>query len=221
MLVYFALTLSGRSSRATLVPTSLYWLTGLSGAVPVSVTLSGLSPRRSPYLTERPTSPLTETTPLVTVRAATGAFNRAAASRSKACRASAAAARSCGPPRSIEELEVVAPWSGVTWVSSRTAESWPISRSSSSPAICSMPVVLPCPSSHLPKMIVAVLSGCTAIQELISLGSGGPPVAARAHGSPATLKPTMRAPPLRRSRRENLVAVRVSVMMRLMASLRP
>ena len=166
------------------MPTSRYWLTGLRGAVPVSATLNGLSPNRSPYLTERLASPLTDTTPLATESSATGAFNRAAASRSSACLASAAAARSCGPPRSIEELEVVAPWFGVTWVSSRTAESWPMSRSSSSPAICSMPVVLPCPSSHLPKMMVAVLSGCTAIQESICLGSGGPPVCARGGRQP-------------------------------------
>ena len=172
MLVYLALTLSGRSRRATRVPTSLYCSTGLRGAVPVSFTLNGLSPRSSPYLTERPGSPATDTTPLATVSASTGAFNRAAASRMSAARASAAAARSCGPPRSIDELEVVAPWSGVTWVSSRTALSWPMSRSSSSPAICSMPVVLPWPSSHFPKMMVAVLSACTATQESIWAGIG-------------------------------------------------
>ena len=44
-----------------------------------------------------------------------------AASPSSAWRASAAAARTCGPPRWIDELELVAPWSGVTLVSSRTA----------------------------------------------------------------------------------------------------
>ena len=43
----------------------------------------------------------------------------------------------------IDELEVVAPWLGTVLVSSRTDLSWLISRSSSSPAICSRPVVLP------------------------------------------------------------------------------
>ena len=65
-------------------------------------------------------------------------------------RASAAAARICGPPRSIEALETVAPWFGTTLVSSWTDRTWLMSRSSSSAAICRSPVVAPWPNSPLP-----------------------------------------------------------------------
>ena len=71
------------------------------------------------------------------------------------CRASAAAARSGGPPRWIDELELVAPWSGVTWVSEphRRKATASYRDQSSSPAICQKTGgVLPkLASSHLPK----------------------------------------------------------------------
>src|SRR5439155_396729 len=108
-------------------------------------------------------------------------------------------------------------WFGVTLVSSWAARSWLMSRSSSSPAICSMPVVLPWPSSHLPKYTVAVLSACMAIHESMAFGSGGPATSPRAAAAdsgsaPVMLKPTTRAPPpLSKSRREKLVSLRMSV----------
>ena len=61
---------------------------------------------------------------------------------------------------------------GVTFVSTRAAETWLMARSSSSAAICSIPVVVPWPSSTLPMNTVAVLSACTAIHESRSSGSG-------------------------------------------------
>ena len=71
-------------------------------------------------MTERKSpSPSTDTTPLFTTRLLTCTPSRRAAISSSARRASAAAARNCGPPRSIDELELVAPWFGVTWVSRR------------------------------------------------------------------------------------------------------
>ncbi len=56
-------------------------------------------------------SPSTDTTPSVTTRLLICKPRRRDASSSSARRASAAAARKCGPPRSIDELELVAPWS--------------------------------------------------------------------------------------------------------------
>src|SRR5215204_5583231 len=121
-------------------------------AARVDLRLNGLSPSRSPYLTERkPFSPSTDTTPFDTVRLPVCTPSRTAARANSAWRASAAAARSAGAPRWIDELELVAPWFGVTLVSMRTALTWLISRSSSSAAICNRPVVLPCPISILPK----------------------------------------------------------------------
>src|SRR6266478_4973812 len=71
--------------------------------------LNGLSPRRSPYLTERrPASPSTDTTPFDTVRLPICTPSRAEDMSSSAWRASAAAARTCGPPRWIDEIELVA-----------------------------------------------------------------------------------------------------------------
>ena len=102
-------------------------------------------------MTERVGWPSIETTPFDTVRLPVCTPSRVEARASSAWRASAAAARSCGPPRWIDELEVVAPWFGVTLVSSWTHLSWLMSRSSSSPAICRRPVVLPWPNSPLPR----------------------------------------------------------------------
>ena len=72
----------------------------------------------------------------------------------------------------IERLATAGPWFGVTSVSTRAAEIWLMARSSSSAAICSIPVVVPWPSSTLPMNTVAVLSACTAIHESRSSGSG-------------------------------------------------
>ncbi len=48
MCTYLAATLSGMSTRGTRVPTSLYWLGGLRGAVPVNLMANGLPPINSP-----------------------------------------------------------------------------------------------------------------------------------------------------------------------------
>ena len=94
--------------------------------------------------------PEPDTTPFDTVSWSGGAFSFADASLSSASRASAAAVRTCGPPRLIDALEYVPPWLGVTLVSSRTVLIWLMSRSSSSAAICSSAVDAPCPSSAKP-----------------------------------------------------------------------
>src|SRR5437899_4806669 len=97
------------SFREIGVPTNLYWLGVLTGADPVTARLNGWSPTSSPYLTERFEPPTTETTPFVTDKRSTGVSRLFDASRSNACRASAAAARICGEPRLIAALEYVPP----------------------------------------------------------------------------------------------------------------
>src|SRR5437588_252462 len=71
--------------------------------------LNGLSPRRSPYLTERrPASPSTDTTPFDTVRLPICTPSRAEAMSSSAWRASAAAARRRGRSGTLQCAEIEA-----------------------------------------------------------------------------------------------------------------
>ena len=60
-------------------------------------------------MTERFGLPVTDTTPFDTVSRAAGVFKFLDASWSSAGRASAAAVRTCGPPRWMEALEYVPP----------------------------------------------------------------------------------------------------------------
>ena len=60
-------------------------------------------------MVERAALPTTDTTPFDTDSCSTGAPSLFDASVSRACRASAAAARIWGPPLSIDALETVAP----------------------------------------------------------------------------------------------------------------
>src|SRR4051812_14553120 len=106
---YLPLTLSGTSLRTGDLPTILYESADLTGAEPVNGTLNGLSPTRAPYGMERPGESMIDTTPFETVSRSTGTFKFFAASNRSASRASAAAVRTCGPPRAIAALEYVPP----------------------------------------------------------------------------------------------------------------
>src|ERR1700731_1466132 len=112
------------SNRGTRVPTTLYWLTALSGAGfafatpvpepdrPATVVLNSLPPSRSPYLTDLPPP---DTTPSVTLRLPTGTPSWGEGRPSSARRASAAACRRGGPPRAVPLLPVFAPRFGNGW----------------------------------------------------------------------------------------------------------
>ena len=77
-------------------------------------TLNSLPPISCPYVTVLPPP---ETTPLLTVSLATGTPRLVEARPSSACLAVAAAARTCGPRCSIDELPPVLPVFGVRFVS--------------------------------------------------------------------------------------------------------
>src|SRR4051794_36535939 len=97
------------SARGTLVPTIEYAPRDFGGAKSEVVRgcsiprvlngggsyrwLNGLSPRSSPYATERRVPLFVDTTPFATVNSCTGVFKRRDARLNKARRASAAAAR--------------------------------------------------------------------------------------------------------------------------------
>jgi hypothetical protein len=97
-------------------PTSLYEPTGFAGATPGATpgaavaTPKSLSPISRPYVTDLPPP---ETTPLLTLRSATGTPRLADASASSTCLAVAAALRSLGPASAIELLPNVPPVFGV------------------------------------------------------------------------------------------------------------
>src|SRR5262245_34335680 len=202
------------SIRGGLVPTSLYDDTGFAGAwncVSVrapTLALKSLSPSNWPYVTVLPPP---ETTPLSTLRLATGTPSCAAAMPSSACRAYAAPARTCGPAVRIELDPYVPPVSGVTFVSTLTQRICEMSMPSSSAAIISSPSEVPCPSSTRPDLIVAVLSPWIATHESIEFGSYGALLAnglsaacALPASTPSELKPTTSAPPpFRNDRRDS------------------
>jgi hypothetical protein len=110
-------TLPGMSTRGAVVPTSLYWLTGLAGATPcwsdvvVSVTLKTFPPMSSPYVTDLPAP---ETTPLLTDRLPTATPRREDASFTSSVRAATATARMRWPVLDIEFEPPIPPVSA-TW----------------------------------------------------------------------------------------------------------
>jgi hypothetical protein len=170
--------------------------------VVANLTLNGLSPTSWPYVTVLPPP---ETTPLLTLSCAAGTPRLAAAIASSATFASAAARRTSGPPCEIDELPPVLPVFGdgsLPPVSNAMWRIWLTSTSSSSAAIIIRPVVAPCPSSMRPELSDTVLSACTIRNESTAFGSAGPglangsmPAADALPAVPATVRPTISAPP--------------------------
>src|ERR1700676_1402492 len=147
------------------------------------------------------------TSPSAEIRSSVFRLRRCAARSIMALRAVAAACRICMPPRWMPVEPEVRPWSGVSAVSPSIYLIFSMPMPSSSAAIWGIAMRSPWPRSTLPQYKVTVPSPFTARKASTSLASRrrGTVVAACAKALvwlPASVKPTITAPPLSSVRRE-------------------